>query len=319
MSTAALDSFFQQARAALRAREFSEAADFYRQALAIDADSVDAIEGLAIVLFSAGDLPAAIEQFQRLTQLQPMEARHYVNLGAIHNRQGQHQLAVDVLRKAISRDRRCADAYYNLGVAQRKLNQASMAVSAYKEAIRLDPELAEAYQNLGNLYSEMGNLQLSIANFRKALEIRPDFEKARLGLEKAEEAAQRAKAETNPFGKLVDTGAIAAKSVPTLTRELSETERQYDRQHVRQLALELKGLVDEYLEHLRTKFEPGVLHLQRTAAEGDLKAMGFVGAATEFQEAFQHWRGLRQQVKRKALELRAHEELVNTPDLLPQQ
>jgi tetratricopeptide (TPR) repeat protein len=318
MSAADLEPLFKQARTALRAREFDEAAGLYRQALDIDADSVEAIEGLAMVLCSAGDVPAAVEQFLHLTRLQPMESRHYVNLGALYNRQGQHQPAVDALRKAIARDRRCADAYYNLGVAQRKLNQASMAVSAYKEAIRLDPELVEAYQNLGNLYSEMGNLQLAMANFRKALELRPDFEKARVGLEKAQEAALRAKAEANPFGKLVDTGAIAPKAVPTLTRELSEAERQYDRQHVRQLGLELKTLVDEYREHLKTRLEPAVLHLQRTAAEGDLKALGFVGAATDFQEAFQQWRGLRQQLKRKSLEMRAHEELVNTADFLPQ-
>ena len=307
-----------RARVALRARDYAEAETIYRQALAIDADAIPAIEGLAMVFCSAGELAAAVEQFQRLNQLQPMEARHYVNLGAIHNRQGQYQQAVEALRKAISRDRRCADAYYNLGVAQRKLNQASMAVSAYKEAIRLDPELVEAYQNLGNLYSEMGNLHMSIANFRKALEIRPDFDKARVGLEKAEEAVQRAKAESNPFGKLVDTGAIAPKAVPTLTRELTEAERQFDRQHVRQLALDFKALVEEYVGHLKTKLEPALLQLQKTSAAGDLKAMGFVGAATDFQEAFQHWRSLRQQVKRKAQELRAHEELVNTPDFLPQ-
>lgn len=317
MPTPALEPLFQQARDATRTRDYAAAADFYRQALAAEADSIDALEGLAMVLFAGGELAAAVEQFQKLTKLQPMEARHYVNLGAIHNREGQHQQAVEVLRKAIQRDRKCADAYYNLGVAQRKLNQSSMAVSAYKEAIRLDPQLVEAFQNLGNLYLEMGSPQQAMTNFRKVLEIRPDFEKARVGLEKAEDSIQRAKESTNPFGRLVETGAIAPKAVPTLTRELSESERKYDRQRVRQLATELKSLVDECLNHLRTKIEPGVQSLQRTVAEGNFKAMSFVSAANEFQESFQHWIGLRQQIKRKALELRAHEELVNTPDLLP--
>ena len=82
------------------------------------------------------------------------------------------------------------------------------------------------------------------SSIRKVLEIRPEFEKARIGLEKAEDAIQRAKESTNPFGRLVETGAIAPKAVPTLTRELSESERKYDRQRVRQLATELKTLVE---------------------------------------------------------------------------
>jgi tetratricopeptide (TPR) repeat protein len=317
MPAADLDSLFQKARAASRERDYTAAADLYRQALALEAASIEALEGLGMVLFAAGELAAAAEPFQRLTQLQPLEARHYVNLGAIYNRDGQHQQAIDVLRKAIQRDRKCADAYYNLGVAQRKLNQSSMAVSAYKEAIRLDPQLVEAYQNLGNVYLEMGSPQLAMTNFRKALEIRPDFERARVGLEKAEDAFQRAKELKNPFGKLVNTAAIAPKAVPTLTRELTESERKYDRQRVRQLATELKTLVDECLTHLRSKIEPGIQALQRTVAEGNFKSLSFVGAATEFQEALRQWMAMRQQIKRKTLELRAHEELVNTPDMLP--
>jgi tetratricopeptide (TPR) repeat protein len=315
MSTSDLEPLFQQARAAVRRHEYPAAIELYRQAIDADNTSLEAIEGLAMVLCAANDYPGAAEQFQRLTFLQPMVARHYVNLGAVYNRQGQHQQAVDVLRKAVSRDRKCADGYYNLGVAQRKLNQSSMAMSSFKEAIRLDPQLAEAYQNLANIYVDLGNLNLAIVNFKKALEIRPDFDKARAGLEKAEDAAQQAKASANPFGRLVETSAIAPKSVPTLTRELTETERLVDRRKVRELSGELETLSEQYSEFCKSKLEPSLIELQKTVADGEFKSLTFLNSASEFQETFAQWIALRQQLKRKTLELRAHEELVNTPGL----
>jgi tetratricopeptide (TPR) repeat protein len=315
MSAPALEPLFDQARAAVRRRDYQTAVDFYRQALELDSTSLEAIEGLGMMLFASGDLAAAIEQFLRLTQLQPMVARHFVNLGAIYNRQGDHQKAADVLRKAIQRDRRCADAYYNLGVAQRKLNQTSMALSSYKEAIRLDPQMAEAYQNLGNIYTEMSSFHLAITNYRKALEIRPDFEKARLGLEKAEDLAEQAKAHANPFGRLVQANAIAPKEIPTLKRQLTEAERQADRQRVCLLAAELEALAQRCSEFLKEKFEPAIITLQKTVADGQFKSMNFLNSAEDFREAFAQWQELRRQVQKKNQELRSHEEMVNTPGM----
>uniref|UniRef100_A0A7C4LJ12 Tetratricopeptide repeat protein n=1 Tax=Schlesneria paludicola TaxID=360056 RepID=A0A7C4LJ12_9PLAN len=317
MSATPLSALLEQARAAVRSRDYAAAIAHYRQALTVDPESVDALEGLAMMLLATGSYAAAVEQFQRLVLLQPMEARHYINMGAAYNRLGQYQKAVDTLRKGIQRNRKCADAYYNLGIAQRKLNMPSLAISAYKEAIRLDPQLVEAYQNLGNLYTEMGNYQLALANYRKALELRPDFEKARLGLEKAEEAIQRSKASANPFGRLVNTSSVAPKSVPIVTRELSDADREFDRQRVRLLCEELQRLTADCLAQLKNKLEAGILDVQRSAAEGQFKNLGFVGAANEFQDAFRNWLELRQQLKRKALELRAHEELINTPQMPP--
>jgi tetratricopeptide (TPR) repeat protein len=102
MPDPALEPLFEQARAAVRRRDYTSAAQLYRDALAVDGSSHEALEGLAMMLFASGDLSGAIEQFQRLTLVQPLVARHYVNLGAIFNRQGEHQKAVDALRKRIS-------------------------------------------------------------------------------------------------------------------------------------------------------------------------------------------------------------------------
>ncbi len=314
MGTETIDQLLQQARTLSRRREYASAATLYHQLLELDPDSVPGHEGLAMVSFVSGEYDLAVVEFQRLLQLEPTEVRHYINLGAVFNRMGDHAKAADILRKAIQRDRRNADAYYNLGIAHRKLNQLTMAISAYKESLRLNPQFAEAYQNLGNVYAEMNNQTLAISNFKKALEVRPDFEKARAALERAEDAMKEAKASTSPFGRLV--GSADASSVRMAIcdqRELSASERLVDRQQVRRLADELHSLTNDCLEYLKTRFEPAILDLERSVAEGDLGGLGFSRSARNFADAVEGWLQVRGQMKRKTLEILAHEEAVNSP------
>ena len=84
----------------------------------LDSDCIDAYEGLATVAYLDGDLPDAIKHYTKLTMLKPMEGRFHTNIGAIYNRLGEHQKACEALRKAIQRDKKCAESYYNLGEHQ---------------------------------------------------------------------------------------------------------------------------------------------------------------------------------------------------------
>jgi len=301
MSVDSVETLLQQARARSQKRDLSGAVSCYRQALDVDPDSAEALEGLAMVLFQAGDLPGAVEQFSRLALLQPQEARHYVNLGAVFNRQGQHAQAADALRKAIQRDRRSADAYYNLGIAQRKLNQSSMAISAYKEAVRLNPLMVEAYQNLGNLYSELGNYQLAIMNFQKALDIRPDFEKARVALQRAEDALEKTKAASSPFGRLVSADRLESEDADTAVETQGTP---LDRQQVLFLARELRLLTEDYRNLLKGRLEPGIHNLQRVVAESKVSGLSLARAVTDLEEIYELWLQRGRELRQKAAELR---------------
>lgn len=302
MSAGTVETLLHQAQVKSQQRDAISAVALYRQALAVDPDSADALEGLAMVFFQAGDFNSAIEKFVRLTQLQPQESRHYVNLGAIYNRLGQHQQAVEVLRKAIQRDRKCANAYYNLGIAQRKLGQQAMAISAYKEAIRAEPLMAEAYLNLANVYLESNNFPLAILNFNKALEIRPELEKARVGLSRAEDALEQTKVAKNPFGRLVDTKALEAAVAPAAPTEGESSP--LDRHRVHVLSHELNRLTEEYRDLMKSQFEPRLHELQKVVAEGKVSGLALSRAVVEFQEWFALWQQLGREVHQRAEELR---------------
>ena len=256
---------------------------------------------------------AAEKHFAKLIQLQPMQARHYINLGTLHNRKGDYQKAVDTLRRALQRDRKNANTYFNLGLAYRKLKQTAMSVSAYKEAIKLQPEFAEAYLNLANVLVEMGSLQQATQMFKQAIELRPNLDKAKRGLEKTLAAIAQAKKAESPFGRLVDA-ETRAKNVPTMERELSDEERDEDRKQIRVLMETIESLTKDAHEHLENVLERKLHELHVTITSNEM-GTALTKNATEFREAVDRWNNLRQQIRRKMIELRAHEELLTTPEI----
>lgn len=313
MSQADFESLYQEGRAALKARRIDEALDLFTRALAVAPQHGESRESLASALFIKGDYSAAAEQFATLADQQPNQPRFYVNLGAVLNRMGEHKQAEEALRKALHRDHRNADAYYNLGITYRKTNQTNLAISAYREAVRLNPQMAEAYYNLGNVYADMENHTLAAMSFRKALEIRPDFEKARLSLGRSEKLMESARKAISPFGRLAPPPSQVA--APASTRELTEQERLEDRRKIRQLAEQIEHLSDLAITYLRDELEPRLIGVQKLVAGGGGRDLALNRAGEEFREAVEEWAKLRRQLRRKVIELRAHEELIATPDV----
>jgi hypothetical protein len=100
-----------------------------------------------------------------------------------------------------------------------------------------------------------------------------------------------------------------------MLRELTDAERYDDRHQVKMIADEIERLSKGCLEFLKTKLEPAILELQRTMAEGSKAQTPLADVADEYHAAANQWTELRKAVKRKLLELRAHEELVNSPEV----
>ncbi|MBS0206888.1 MAG: tetratricopeptide repeat protein [Planctomycetes bacterium] len=314
MSELDTESLCDQGRELLQKKDLQGAAAVFKSVVEVDPDCCDAHEGLATCAYMSGDYAGAIAEFQKLTLLQPMESRYYTNLGAIHNRIGEHMKAADFLRKAIQRNKKCAESYYNLGIAQRKLKQNSMAVSAYKEALKIDPMMVEAYQNLGNVFVDMGNLQMAILNFKKALEIRPEFERARVGLEKAEEQLAAAKSKNSAIGRLSAMESTVTTVMGVSTRELRDDERYEDRKCVKKLADEIERLAKGCVEHLRQNLIPAVLEVERAMAHGADEVFVLAEAAQAFKNASTQWTALRRTLKKKVAELADHEQFINAPN-----
>lgn len=309
-----LTELMQRARRALRHGRLDEAITLFQQGLETDDRNVSLHEGLATTYFMQEDYDDAIRHFQRMTIIDPRLGKPWINLGAVYNRMGNYSKAVEALRKGIPKERSCAQGQYNLGLAYRGLGQQSMAISAYREAIRIDPQMAEAHQNLANVYVDMGNLQQAIIHYRKALEIDPDFQRAQAGLQRAEEAREVATSAISPFGRLVDEQQTRARTPPGSQRELTDEERVDDRATLSTLTGELEAAAVAAVEELRGGLLPQLNELNRAVMQAEESPRNLMRAWSRYAEVLQTSEDARTHLRKTALRLRAHEELMNTPD-----
>ena len=114
-----LTSALQQGREMIRSKKYAEAVELLQKLLETDPNEEDVLEMLGMVYFLSKQHGLARDTFERLTKANPMHLNGWVNLGAILNRLGEHKKAIDALRRAVQRDRRCAEGFYNMGIAQR--------------------------------------------------------------------------------------------------------------------------------------------------------------------------------------------------------
>ena len=118
---------------------------------------------------------AAVEVCQRVTEIDPTDAKAWINLGAALGQAEQPDEEIEAYRKAIKLAPKYADAWYNLGVAQARREEDVEAIHAYKQALLLSPKFAKAWFNLGVLQGKLGNPHEKIRSYRKAVEADPNF------------------------------------------------------------------------------------------------------------------------------------------------
>jgi tetratricopeptide (TPR) repeat protein len=310
-----LESLCNEGRRCVRHQDPDGAIAAFNKALALDERAIPVHEGLAAAYFLKKDYEKAAEHFKKVTLLDPRQAKAVVNLGAVYNRMKDYNKAVTILRKAVQKDKSSGEAHYNLGLAYRGLNQLSMAVSAYKEAVRVAPQMAAAHQNLANAYVDMGNFQHAMIHYRKALEIDPNFERAQRGLEHAKTLSTDAKNSVSPFGRLVDASAMGPKTAPKVERQMSDLERAQDRMTIFNLLNDVGESANFFLKSLREEFEPALATLSRDLSQSTEGITGLPRDYRQFLTTFKEAHESRRALKRLALQLRAHEEMMNTPDV----
>lgn len=315
MNGSKITELYQQARQFLKDRKVDEAIETYQRIISIKPTEKKAHTGIATVYFQLKKYPEAVEHFKQLSQLSPADASPYINMGAIYNRMGEYKQALNVLRKAVQKDKKSADAFYNMGIAHKGLNQLSMAVTAYKQAIVFDPDMVDAHFNLGNVYLEMKNHAQAHLSFTRALEIAPQFKKAVNALKILDAETSKEKEGFNPFGRLVDESTLRKKNVTVSTRQMTDAERETDRREIRKLCEEIEQIAESIIQDLKSGVTPSILNLNRCISQGEKHYSELDEVNQTFQKKVKSMNDMRKVLKHRMLELRAHEELMNTIDM----
>jgi protein O-GlcNAc transferase len=130
----------------------------------------------------AGRLPEAESCYRQTLAAQPDHADALHLMGIIAQQMGRHDVAVDLIRRAITRNGNNPAFFCNLGDALRDLGNLADAVAACGHAIRMKPDFAEAHSNLGLALKGQGRLDEAIAAFREAIRINPALAEAHFNL-----------------------------------------------------------------------------------------------------------------------------------------
>lgn len=196
----AVDAIIKQGHALEDAGQVTEALTLYRQALAVQPDSVPALinEGNALLLL--GDKAAAIAGY----------------------------------RRALTFDRGSASAWLNLGNALMQYktdDQAGREValdeaeSAYRAAIRARPDWAEAIFGLGCVLEERPAVEEACAAYRRAIALDPAHDKANFNLVDLMAAQLVQRKQTASARQLLAEGLQRQPGARRLAGRLADLER----------------------------------------------------------------------------------------------
>ena len=115
----------------------------------------------------------------------PESADVYTLLGLADLRNGQGDLAIGHLTRAVQLDPRGADAQYELGRALLDRRQWADAANHLRAALRIKPDSAVAHNDLGVALASTGDIGDAVDQFKQAVALEPDFAEARQNLASA--------------------------------------------------------------------------------------------------------------------------------------
>ncbi|MBF0444077.1 MAG: tetratricopeptide repeat protein [Magnetococcales bacterium] len=133
---------------------------------------------LGISAHSTGDIVTAVDCYNRVLAIDPMNTAAICNLGAVLQQQGKHGEAVEIFNKAIKIKPDLIEAHSNLGNTLLELGRVDEGIDCYLQAISIDPSFASAHNNLGKVWLEQGRLDDAVLCYQTAIKYKPDMAEA---------------------------------------------------------------------------------------------------------------------------------------------
>lgn len=165
-----------------RAAYFRDDVAFASQWLRTNPASPEALLTLGLARSWSGDLPGAIQLYERAIEEHPGFANAHVNLGTALVAQGRHDEARVRFERAIALSPDLPEALNGLGLVFAATGRYEDAVRQYDAALRQDPRFIEAWNNRGTALARSGDRAAAEASLLEALRIAPGYEDAQRNL-----------------------------------------------------------------------------------------------------------------------------------------
>lgn len=156
----------------------------YRELIAKDESNAQAHQEIAQILVDHGQLAEAERELKRALELEPAMAAARNTLGALRLKQGDRIAGERDIRSALAQNPDLRLAHFNLALAAEQRGNWPEAIAEYKKEIQLYPRSYMAQFNLGKAYERVGDLNSQIDAYRAAVASNPEFAEGHLFLAK---------------------------------------------------------------------------------------------------------------------------------------
>ncbi len=130
----------------------------------------------------AGRLREADEIYRQITAEVPNFPDAWQLRGVLASQLGRHELAIQLIQRALEFEPDNAQALNNLGLVFGAQEKWAEAIVCFTRAVELAPDDAEIHENLGTAFKRQGKLAEAIACYRRALEREPERTELRRNL-----------------------------------------------------------------------------------------------------------------------------------------
>jgi protein O-GlcNAc transferase len=165
-----------------RQKNFCAAVPFFRRALEVDSNCIEACYNLGRILQKDGDLSEAETLFRRAIELHPSFLEAHFCLGETLSRRDRYPEAEACFRRALELQPDLAEAHNNLAITLKRQARPEESEASCRRALECKPDLAEAYCNLASALTDQARLVEAASSYRQALAIQPNLTVAHHGL-----------------------------------------------------------------------------------------------------------------------------------------
>jgi putative PEP-CTERM system TPR-repeat lipoprotein len=156
-----------------RTGKLTEAKAFYRQALALDDELVEAWLGLGRAEYAGGNVAEARSALRNVIEIDPGHVQATLGVAEIERDAGNLSAAINLLSDA--KTRIANNARLGLALAQAYLvaGNSKEALGAARDAFAIENTVAEIQQGLGRVFMNTGALEEAVAAFKVAAGLAP--------------------------------------------------------------------------------------------------------------------------------------------------
>jgi len=194
----------------------------------------------AVQLHRAGALVQAEAAYRAVLAVEPNRVDCLHNLGILAIQTNRNELAVELIGRAVTLNRRLPDAEYNLGCALQACGRLADAIEHFGRAVALKPDYAAAHMNLGNALLQQGRAADAVGCYARVLALEPHSAIAHYNIANVQARERRfAEAEAS-YRAAIERNAGFAEAFNNLGNVLKDQNRAEEAEAAYARALQLK-------------------------------------------------------------------------------